>query len=91
MAAPVEKRDVPSFNFAGDAPWTVSNDVLAASLNCPNGYPTAASPPVLLVHGTMASGNDTWNGTYVPALKADGWTACYIELRKSIQSATPTC
>ncbi|QIW98321.1 hypothetical protein AMS68_003839 [Peltaster fructicola] len=79
LASPV-KRSVPDFTFAGDVGWTVPVSTLASSLNCPYGYPTAASPPVLLVHGTFASGNETWNQTYVPALNAAGYTACYLEL-----------
>lgn len=80
LAVPV-KRAVPDFSFDGDVGWTTDSATLAASLSCPNGYPVAASPPVLLVHGTAASGNDTWSETYVPALLAAGYTACYIELR----------
>lgn len=79
-AAPT-KRAVPDFLYPEDVGWTVDTEVLAASLNCPHGPGTPASPPVLLVHGTTASGNQTWNETYVPALLANGYTACYIELR----------
>lgn len=81
-AAAPTKRAVPDFTYAGDAGWTVDTETLANSMTCPHGAPTAASPPVLLVHGTAASGNDTWSETYVPALLSNGYTACYLELRK---------
>lgn len=77
----VVTRDVPTFAYNGDVPFSVDAATLAAAMHCPNGVPTAAKPPVLLVHGTAASGNDTWMWTYVPALLADGYTACYLELR----------
>lgn len=81
FAAPT-KRDVPSFVYPEDAPYSVDPDTLAAALTCPHGNPSAESPPILLVHGTGADGNQTWNYTYVPALLADGFTACYVDLRK---------
>lgn len=81
VAAPTI-RDVPAFIFPGDAPWTVPAQTMASAMTCPKGYPTSKSPPVLLVHGTFASGVDTWKDTYAPALQYDGYTACWIELRQ---------
>ncbi len=52
LASPIAKRQAPSFVFNGDAPFTVDTGTLAAALTCPNGAPTQAAPPVLLVHGT---------------------------------------
>lgn len=83
LASPVAKRDAPDFAFAGDAPFTVSADDLAASLTCPNGNPTADSPPVLLVHGTATTGEESWGDGYVPALLANGYTGCYVTIRTS--------
>ena len=60
------KRDTPSFVFNGDAPYTVAAATLAAALTCPNGNPTSDSPPVLLVHGTGSTGEETWGDGYVP-------------------------
>ena len=51
FAIPLLKRTTPSFSFAGDAPFTVDVETLSAAMTCPNGVPTASSPPVLLVHG----------------------------------------
>ncbi|QIX00790.1 hypothetical protein AMS68_006307 [Peltaster fructicola] len=83
-AAPIVElvtRDAPTFIYAGDAPYSVDPTTLAAALHCPNGNPAGGRKPVLLVHGTAASGSDTWLWTYVPALQATGqYTACYLEL-----------
>ncbi|KAK4505859.1 hypothetical protein PRZ48_003824 [Zasmidium cellare] len=80
LASPVIKRDAPDFTFEGDAPFTVSASDLAASLTCPNGNPTADSPPVLLVHGTATTGDESWGDGYIPALLANGYTGCYITI-----------
>ena len=81
LASPLSIRSVPSFVFDGDAPFSVDAGTLAASLTCPNGHPTSSSPPVLLVHGTSTTGEETWANGYVPALLANGFTACYVTLR----------
>jgi triacylglycerol lipase len=78
-AAPV-KRAAPSYVFAGDAPFSVAAGTLAAALTCPGGNPTAAAPPVLLVHGTATTGDQSWGKGYVPALRAEGYTPCYVTL-----------
>ncbi|PPJ56173.1 hypothetical protein CBER1_09085 [Cercospora berteroae] len=80
FASPVAKRAAPSFVFPGDAPFSVPVQTLANALTCPNGNPTKDSPPVLLVHGTASTGEETWGRGYVPALKAKKYTACYITL-----------
>lgn len=79
-AAPLARRAAPSFLFEGDAPFSVAADTLAASLSCPRGNPTAEAPPVLLVHGTATTGDQTWGKGYVPALYANGYTPCYVTL-----------
>ncbi|KAI6899296.1 hypothetical protein KC318_g10809 [Hortaea werneckii] len=76
----IVKRQVPTFVFEGDAPFSVDAETLASALTCPNGYPTSSSPPVLLVHGTSSTGEETWRNGYVPALKEKGYTACYVTL-----------
>lgn len=62
----VLRRGPASFAFDGDAPYTVSTATLAAALTCPNGNPTKSNPPVLLVHGTGSTGEETWGDGYVP-------------------------
>jgi len=32
--------------------------------------------------GTSTTGEETWGESYVPALAANGYTACYVTLRK---------
>ncbi|KAF7189161.1 Lipase B [Pseudocercospora fuligena] len=80
IASPLVRRSAPVFDFDGDAPFTVDPNTLASSLTCPYGNPTSSSPPVLLVHGTATTGAESWGDGYVPALKADGYTACYVTI-----------
>jgi hypothetical protein len=82
LAAPASKRAAPEFVFEGDAPFSVDIDTLVNSLTCPYGSPNEQSPPVLLVHGTAVTGQETWGEGYVPALKKAGYTACYVTLRE---------
>ncbi|KAF2771874.1 alpha/beta-hydrolase [Teratosphaeria nubilosa] len=80
LAFPTIERDLPSFVFDGDAPFSVDTATLAAALTCPDGNPTESSPPVLLVHGTATTGEESWSRSYVPALKANGYTGCWVTL-----------
>ncbi|USW53553.1 Putative alpha/Beta hydrolase [Septoria linicola] len=80
FASPLAKRAAPSFAFTGDAPFSVATEELARSLTCPNGFPTTSSPPVLLVHGTATTGEESWGKGYVPALKSNKYTACYVTI-----------
>ena len=67
VATPLHvRRGNASFVYPGDAPYTVNAATLAAALTCPNGNPTKSSPPVLLVHGTTSTGEQTWGDGYVP-------------------------
>jgi hypothetical protein len=68
IATPLQvlRRGNASFVYPGDAPYTVNAATLAAALTCPNGNPTKSSPPVLLVHGTTSTGEETWGDGYVP-------------------------
>jgi triacylglycerol lipase len=79
-ASPVTRRAAPTYDFDGDAPFSVDTETLAAALTCPRGNPTNAAPPVLLVHGTATTGAQTWEKGYVPALAANGYTPCYVTL-----------
>lgn len=82
FASPLAKRAAPSFAFSGDAPFSVPVEELAESLTCPNDNPTKSSPPVLLVHGTATTGEESWGKGYVPALKSNKYTACYVTIRE---------
>ena len=79
-ASPIARQAAPTYKFNGDAPFTVASQTLAAALTCPRGNPTAAKPPVLLVHGTVSTGASSWEKGYVPALSANGYTPCYVTL-----------
>ena len=79
-ASPITRRAAPTYNFDGDAPFSVDAETLAAALTCPRGNPTTAAPPVLLVHGTATTGAQSWEKGYVPALAANGYTPCYVTL-----------
>ena len=79
-AAAPTRRQAASYVFDGDAPFSVDADTLAAALSCPLGSPTAAAPPVLLVHGTATTGDQSWGKGYVPALRDEGFTPCYVTL-----------
>ena len=79
-ASPIAPRAAPTYKFNGDAPFTVGTETLAAALTCPRGNPTAAKPPVLLVHGTATTGAQSWEKGFVPALALNGYTPCYVTL-----------
>ncbi|KAM0724188.1 hypothetical protein Q7P37_000070 [Cladosporium fusiforme] len=80
FAVPLAKRQSPTYVIDGDAPFSVNADTLSAALTCPHGNPSADAPPVLLVHGTGTTGEQSWGGGYVPALWANGYTPCYVTL-----------
>lgn len=72
------------FSVEGDPPYNASTVDMQNSLVCPNGIPTANENPVLLVHGTGSTGDESWGLGYVPALLKAGYKACYLNLRKSV-------
>ena len=76
------RQSASTYVFPGDAPYDVSTAELSSVLTCPKGNPTANSKPVLLVHGTASTGNESFGFGYVPALAAQGFTPCYIDLRR---------
>ena len=77
----IPRQTAPDYAFPGDPPYGVDTGTLSGVLNCPRGTPTSAdSKPVLLVHGTGSTGDESWGFGYVPALAAAGFTPCYITL-----------
>jgi hypothetical protein len=54
------------------------------ALICPHDIPTATDNPVLLVHGTGSTGNESWGRGYVSALLNAGFKPCYLNVRKPI-------
>lgn len=73
----------PEFVFEGDPSYNVSSADLRESLICPNGMPNSNDKPVLLVHGTGSTGDESWGRGYVPALAKAGHKACYLNLREN--------
>jgi len=82
QAAPLSIRDLPSFVFDGDAFFNDTAQTMISTLFCPYGDITSASNPILLVHGTGSNGHEAWNQSFAPALHADGFDPCYLDLRE---------
>ncbi|KAI9670541.1 MAG: hypothetical protein M1831_005761 [Alyxoria varia] len=83
VASPIQLhvRQAQDFAFPGDPSYGVETAELSKVLKCPEGNPSSADDnPVLLVHGTGSTGEESWGSGYVPALKAKGFTPCYIDL-----------
>lgn len=80
FASPIFNYNSKNLARVADAPYSVDTNTLAAALTCPYGNPTASAPPVLLVHGTGSTGQETWGDGYAPALRDNGYTACYFTL-----------
>ncbi|PWN48684.1 alpha/beta-hydrolase, partial [Violaceomyces palustris] len=71
------------FQAPRDAPFSVAEPLLSASLVCPNGIQRLAGGIVLLVHGTGATGDQSWPATpflhLLPAMRP-GFDVCYINI-----------
>lgn len=63
----------------GDPPYDVPRATLAHALVCPDGL-TAAHEPVLLVHGTGLTPDESWAWNYGKLLPAAGYDVCTVEL-----------
>jgi len=53
---------------------------LAAALSCPGGFGHPDHEPVLLVHGTGATGQLNWGWNYAKVLPAMGYDVCTVDL-----------
>ncbi|HYF47535.1 MAG TPA: alpha/beta fold hydrolase [Acidimicrobiales bacterium] len=62
-----------------DPPLGVDPDALQASLECTTPFDDTREP-VLLVHGTFATGNDNWSWNYLPHLTAQGFDVCTVTM-----------
>lgn len=80
LASPILRYGTTNLARTADAAYSVDTSTLAAALTCPYSSPTTSSPPVLLVHGTGTTGEQSWGDGYAPALKDNGYTACYVTL-----------
>lgn len=61
-------------------PLTTPPDRLAAALDCPSDFPRSRREPVLLVHGTGVDAALNWGWNYAPALRAQGYDVCTVDL-----------
>ncbi|MFE5798077.1 esterase/lipase family protein [Streptomyces sp. NPDC056503] len=53
---------------------------LDAALSCPGSFQHPDREPVLLVHGTSSTADESWGWGYAPALRADGYDVCTVTL-----------
>lgn len=53
---------------------------LDAALNCPSSFLHPDREPVLLVHGTSSTDDESWGWSYTPALRGDGYDVCGVTL-----------
>lgn len=59
LSIALHRDTLPLFIYSGDAPCGVPSSNLSSILTCPNGYPDASSKPVLLIHGTGSTGEES--------------------------------
>jgi triacylglycerol lipase len=71
---------LPATPAAADPPLDVPAGALAAALQCPSRFAHPNRPPVLLVHGTGITPDESWGWNYLKALPADGFDACTVRL-----------
>jgi hypothetical protein len=61
-------------------PLTTPVAQMQAALHCPQAFVHTEHEPVLLVHGTGATGTENWGWNYARALPAAGFDACTVDL-----------
>lgn len=64
---------------AGDPPLSIDPAAALAALHCPASF-TRPKTPVLLVHGTGSTAQESWAHTFAKTLPLDGHDACTIDL-----------
>src|SRR5687768_10867622 len=65
---------------AASPPLTVPADQLAGALRCANELRGAQRTPVLLVHGTGTTVEESWRSGYLHALPLEGVPVCAVQL-----------
>jgi poly(hydroxyalkanoate) depolymerase family esterase len=61
-------------------PYSVTVSNLRSGLRCPKTFPTRGRSPVLLVHGTTVTADESWGWNYVKALPAAGFDVCTVQM-----------
>jgi len=69
----------PAAHGAGDPPLSVDRAAVLAALHCPATF-TRPRLPVLLVHGTGSTAEESWSHTFVKTLPPDGHDVCTVDL-----------
>ena len=59
--------------------YHVPREDLRAALHCPSTFDSRRQP-VLLVHGTFATGEENYGWNYLPELEERGFDVCYVDL-----------
>jgi triacylglycerol lipase len=65
---------------AADPPLTVPAAQLSAALKCPSSFVHRSHEPVLLVHGTGLTAEQSWSWNYAHTLPAQGYDTCTVTL-----------
>ena len=71
---------VGSVRAQSSPPLTVPEPELAAALSCPVAFTHADHPPVLLVHGTAITPEQSWAWNYAKVLPGLGYDVCTVRL-----------
>lgn len=71
---------LPAASAAAEPPLNTPVATLDAALRCPGSFTHPDREPVLLVHGTTSTYDETWGWNYAPALRDAGYDVCGVEL-----------
>ncbi|WP_405904120.1 lipase family protein [Streptomyces sp. NBC_00656] len=71
---------VPSASAAAEPALVTPAATLDAALHCPSTFTHPDREPVLMVHGFTSTFAETWNWSFGPALRADGYDVCGLDL-----------
>ncbi|MGW0935978.1 esterase/lipase family protein [Streptomyces sp. NPDC002666] len=70
----------PAASATSEPPLSTPVATLDAALRCPASFAHPDREPVLLVHGTTSTYDETWGWNYAPALRDAGYDVCGVEL-----------
>ncbi|MGI8493533.1 MAG: hypothetical protein ACR2NJ_12420 [Acidimicrobiales bacterium] len=80
-SAPGHRTPRASVLLAGaDPAYDVPTPALAAALVCPSRFIHPNREPVLLVHGTGLTADESWGWNYAKLLPAAGYDTCEVNL-----------
>ncbi|MEU2506579.1 alpha/beta fold hydrolase [Streptomyces sp. NPDC007863] len=70
----------PAASAAAEPSLNTPVATLDAALRCPSSFAHPDREPVLLVHGTSSTYDESWGWNYAPALRDAGYDVCGVEL-----------